>query len=271
LRVQVQDTLMPATEDGTPSKFLEVVGPSVALRAEQAQHPQAAQAEHHQMPTDNLRLRMKDTLLKATKDGSLLVAMQTSLTEQADKRAVDNQLIPTDELTEQVRDILSKAKQDDMLGATLEHAIAGDEDVVGIEDIRTRARDVLLVSCKDIMGNEVTQKVAKDTAEHSDAVASVLTEVKNDWTSGSTLEAGVAECPSGTDAREDPLDPKPEDLQVRMKDTLRQATSNGSLHTAMQKALRDIKEAEVRTKVIDVLVQATGAGTVEGALEHGSG
>jgi len=267
---------MRATQDGTLTKSLEVVRPPAAENAEQVQHPQAEQAEQPQEQADDLRLRMKETLLRATEDGSLLGAMQTVMTEQTVEAAADSPPIPTEELIKQVQETFTKAEQDGTLGAALERAIARDkEHVAGIEDLRSRAREALQVACKDVTEEEVPQKVAKDTAEKSDTLdqlrtkaSAALAEAVDSGSLGGTLEALIAECPPGADQLQDPADPKIDDLRVRMKDTLLGATNDGSLQTAIEKALYDTKEAELRSKAVGVLADPAGAGTLEGALQE---
>mmetsp|Transcript_88556 Transcript_88556/g.170463 ORF Transcript_88556/g.170463 Transcript_88556/m.170463 type:complete len:229 (+) Transcript_88556:1-687(+) len=223
---------------------------------------------------------MKDTLFKATEDASLVVAMQTDLVEQTAKTAADNQPIPADELVKQVRETFSATECDGTLGAALERAIVGDEDV-GVAEVNGAAREAVQVSCKDVVEAEETPEVAQDTAEHTAAMgqfggktALVLNAAMNAGTLGSTVEAVIAKRPNGTDVQQDPFDPKPQDLLMRMKGTLLQATCNGSLQIAIEKALQDTKEAELRAEVKHVLAHTARARTVEcalkGAREHGS-
>lgn len=257
LRSQVQDTLMRATQDGSLSKSLEVVRPPVARNAEQAQHPQTEQAEE---PTDGLRLRMKDTLLRATEDGSLLGAMQTVLAEQNTETAADSKPIPTEELIKQVQATFSKAEQDGTLGAALERAIVRKEGACA-KDVCAKANDATQKACKEPSKEEVLEQLrTKASTALADAV--------NSGSLGGTLEAVIAECAPGADALQDPADPKIDDLRVRMKETLLTATNDGALQTAIEKALQDTKETELRTKAVGVLAGAAEAGTLDGALKE---
>jgi len=275
LRAQVQDSLMRATVNGTLSKTFEVVRP-IGKEAEQVQHPQAEQAEQPEVQPGDLRLRMKGTLLSATEDGSLLKAMQAVLAEQTAENTAGNQPIPTDELIKQVQETFSKAERDGTLANALERAISHDvQGVSEIEDVRARARDALHVACKgiDVAEEEVTQKVTNGATaqpvpldELRTKVAAALIEAKDSGTLGTTLEAvgGL----NRVDTEDNPSDPKMDDLRVRMKDTLLQATNDGSLQDAIEKALHDTKEDELRARAVGVLADAVGAGTLESALKE---